>query len=94
MIAGYEQRVVKTDERPRNPVAVFTLARDGIHRTESPAISIAPPFAAGSSDFSIEVDEAGNDPIVAHHAIQPGIHVLDNPLLVFRVSRDQEGVQR
>ena len=47
-----------------------------------------------AADSSVEIDEARDDAAVLLHAIEPGIHVLENPLLVLRLAREQIRVQR
>ena len=37
---------------------------------------------------------AGDDAAVVAHAIQPGVHVVDDPPLVFPIAREQEGIGR
>ena len=94
LVAGHEQRVVETHERARNSIPVFALAGHRIHRAEPPAVRILPPRALRAADSAVEPDVAGNDAAVLLHAIEPCVHVFDDPGLVPGLAADEVRVHR
>ena len=94
LIAGDEQRIAEPHQSPRNPIAVLAAAGHRIDRAESPAIGVVPPFAFGTANPAVQIDEAGNDAVVALHPIEPGIHVLDYPLLVLGLAGQKIRIHR
>ena len=79
LIAGHEQRVVEARQRPLDAIAILALAGHRVDRTESPAVRAAPPLAVRPADLAVEIDVARDDAAVLLHAIQPGVHVFDDP---------------
>ena len=91
VIARHQRCVGKPDNRPRNAVAVLATASYRIHRAETPAVGVEPPLPFLPADFAVQIDEARYDSVIEFHPIEPGIHIVGQPLSVLRLAGGQIG---
>src|SRR5262249_25588417 len=93
-VARNPEGVVKADQCALDTVAVLAAPVRWIDRTEAPAIDVAPPFAVVAADLAIQADIRRNYAAVFGHALEPGVHVVQDPGAVFLFLGQHVGVKR
>ena len=93
-VPGQQDRVSETRQAELVLVAVGHFPGRGVEDGEPPAVDAAVPLASRpAADHPVEPDVGGDDPAVELHPVDPGVDVVDEPVLVFGLMGERVGVE-
>ena len=87
-VPGQQQRVTEARQAQLSSIAVHDLTGLRCDGRESPPVAPAVPLAvAGAADGAVQSDIRGNDPAVGPGALDPGVHIFQDPFPVLVLAR-------